>query len=385
MTTDKAMGTDSVTKIDTQHAQAHANRRPDDKRNHVGKRPGQRIPAPRGGQGLLARFSGVYILVAFVVVYGFWIPKTFLTVTTLQSIIGNQAVTGVVTIGVVFALSAGAFDLSFANNLGLSGVICAALMVNEHMPTPVAIVLTLAFGTAVGAVNAFFVVRVGVTSVIVTLGMSSILSALNSDFTNGGQYITGLPRGFTQLATPKPLGVPILALYLAVAAILGWYVLEHTPLGRRLQATGAGPDAARLAGVNTGRMTLIALVVSGFMSSAAGVLVTAQVASATPNVGPGYLLAVFAAAYLGTTQIKPGRFNIVGTMLAIYLLATGVKGLQLGGGQAWITDAFNGVALILAVSLAAIAQRGSARGTLKRLRLIRASKPTHIAPAQDTG
>jgi ribose transport system permease protein len=327
----------------------------------------------------------VYILVAFIVIYGFWIPKTFLTVTTLQSIIGNEAVTGVVAIGVVFALSAGAFDLSFANNLGLSGVICAALMFNDHVSAPLAILLTLAFGMAVGAVNAFFVVRVGVSSVIVTLGMSSILAALNSDFTNGGQYITGLPRAFTQLATPKPLGVPILAFYLAIAAILGWYVLEHTPVGRRLYATGAGPDAARLAGVNTGRMTLIALVVSGFMSSAAGILVTAQVASATPNVGPGYLLAVFAAAYLGTTQIKPGRFNIVGTMLAIYLLATGVKGLQLGGGQAWITDAFNGVALILAVSLAAIAQRGSARGTLKRLRVLGPRKPTPIAPAEDTG
>ncbi|MDP9168866.1 MAG: ABC transporter permease, partial [Actinomycetota bacterium] len=300
MSTDNAMSADSAAELGEPAAQAPTDLAAS---THQGAdanaASARQLRTPVGGRSLLARFSGVYILVAFIVVYGFWVPKTFLTGTTLQSVIGDQAVTGVVTIGVVFALSAGAFDLSFANNLGLSGVICAALMVNEHVSPPIAIVLTLLFGTAVGAVNAFFVVRVGVSSIIVTLGMSSILSALNSDFTSGGQLITGLPRSFTQLATPKPMGVPILAVYLLVAAIVGWYVLEHTPLGRRLQATGAGPDAARLAGVNTGRMTLIALMTSGFMSSMAGVLVTAQIGSATPNIGPGYLLAVFAAAYLG--------------------------------------------------------------------------------------
>jgi ribose transport system permease protein len=337
-------------------------------RNAEAEEPGERRRnRPTLGRSQLARFSGAYVLVAFVIAYGFWVPKTFLTTATLQSIIGDQAVTGVVTIGVVFALSAGAFDLSFANNLGLSGVVCADLMLNHHVNPAVAIALTLMIGLLVGAVNAFFVIRIGVSSIVVTLGMSSVLSALNSKLTNGGQFLTGLPRSFTNLASPKPLGVPILAIYLLVAAIVGWYVLEHTPVGRRLQATGAGPDAARLAGVNTGRMTLLAFLICGGMSSLAGVLVTAQVGSATPDIGTGYLLAVFAAAYLGTTQIKPGRFNIGGTVLAIFLLATGVKGLQLGGGEAWITDAFNGTALILAVSLAAIGQRGRPAKPMSRL------------------
>ncbi len=327
-----------------------------------------RASARRGPAAQLSRFSGVYVLVAFVIAYGIWVPKTFLTTTTVQSIIGDQAVTGIVTIGLVFALSAGAFDLSFANNLGLSGVICADLMLNHHVNPAVAIVVTLACGLLVGAVNAFFVVRIGVNSIVVTLGMSSILSALNSKLTNGGQYLTGLPSSFTKLASPKPFGVPVLALYLLVTALVGWYVLEHTPVGRRLQATGAGAEAARLAGVNTGRMTLLAFMVAGGLSSLAGILVTAQVGAATPDIGSGYLLAVFAAAYLGTTQIKPGRFNIGGTILAIFLLATGVKGLQLGGGQAWITDAFNGAALILAVSLATLGQRTGAVDPLAWLR-----------------
>jgi ribose transport system permease protein len=323
------------------------------------------------GQGHLARFSGVYVFAVFIIVYGAWVPHTFLTITTVHSILGDQAITGIVTIGVVIELSAGVFDLSFANNLGLAGVICGWLMFNDHLSPPLAIAIALLAGLLVGAVNAFFIVKVGVSSIVATLAMSSILLAINEWLTNGGQFLSGFPTSFTRLATPRPLGIPILAVYFAVVALLGWYLLEHTPVGRRLQATGAGPDAARLAGVNTGRMTFIALVVAGGLSSLAGVLVTAQVNESTPDIGSGYLLAVVAAAFLGTTQIKPGRFNIGGTVLAIFLLATGVQGLQLaGGGQEWITDAFNGVALIVAVSFAALSQR-STGVVLSRLRLSR--------------
>ena len=78
------------------------------------------------------------------------------------------------------------------------------------------------------------------------------------------------------------------------------------------------------------------------------IVLLAQVGSGTPNVGQGYLLPVFAAVFLGATQVKPGRFNVWGTILAIYLLATGVQGLQLAGGQYWVNDAFNGAALLIA-------------------------------------
>jgi ribose transport system permease protein len=323
-------------------------------------------------QGHLGRFSGAYVFAAFIVAYGLWTPKTFLTTATVQSILGDQAVTGIATIGVVIALSAGVFDLSFANNLGLSGVICGTLMLNHHVSPALAIAVAMLSGLVVGVVNAFFVVKVGVSSIVVTLGMSSILSAITSLLTNNGEFLTGFPDSFARLATPKPLGIPVLAVYFAVVALLGWYFLEHTPVGRRLQATGAGPDAARLAGVNTGQMTFVALVIAALTSSLAGILVTAQVNASTPSVGAGYLLPVVAAAFLGTTQLKPGKYNVGGTVLAILLLATGVKGLQLGGGgQAWIADAFNGVALILAVSFAALSQRGAGGTVLPRLRFRR--------------
>jgi ribose transport system permease protein len=143
-----------------------------------------------------------------------------------------------------------------------------------------------------------------------------------------------------------------------------WYVLEHTPTGRRAQATGANPEAARLAGVRTSRHVFWSLVVSGVIASVAGVLVAAEIGEVSPTVGPPYLLPAFAACLLGTTQIKVGRFNVWGTLLAILLLATGVKGVQLVGGQLWYTDLFNGIALIGAVSVSVWASRRKA-GRLK--------------------
>jgi ribose transport system permease protein len=153
---------------------------------------------------------------------------------------------------------------------------------------------------------------------------------------------------------------------LMIVAIITWYVLEHTPLGRRMIATGAGADAARLAGTNTGRAVMVGLAISSTLGSLAGLMLVSTVGSAAPNTGPGYLLPLFAAVYLGSTQVKPGRFNIWGTIVALFVLATGVKGLQLAGGQLWVSFLFNGIALILAVGIAIAVQNRKPATSLGR-------------------
>jgi len=341
--------------------------------------PGQPA-APRRGLVMrlgLDRFSGIYVWALFVLIYALWIPRTFLTITTVQSVAGEQAITGIVALGLIFALAAGAFDLSFATLLTMASVLSGSMMVDWHLPSGLAILLTLAAGLAVGVVNGLLVTKVGISSIVATLGMSSLIQAVIDRVTNGGQFITGFPSSFTDLASPKPLGIPILAIYLLALALIAWYLLEHAPFGRRLQATGAGPEAARLAGINTDRMVFSGLVASSLAATIGGILITSQIGSVSPTIGSGYLLPVFAAVFLGTTQIKVGRFNVWGTIVAIYLLATGVKGLQLGGGEGWITDAFNGAALLLAVSLAVLGQRrqGGSRILRGGLTRRRANRP----------
>jgi ribose transport system permease protein len=298
---------------------------------------------------VLGRYSGVFVWVLLVVVFAIWLPSTFLTMVTFRSILGGQSITAILAMGVLIAFAAGQFDLSAAQNLGLSAIICGSLIVNAHMSWPLAALVSVLSGAAIGAVNGT-IVLLGVNSFIATLGMSSVLLAI-TEVIGGSSYIGPLPASFQSIATRVHLGIPILAVYALVLSLIMWYVLEHTPMGRRTQATGANPEAARLAGVHTARHIFWSLVACSVIASIAGVLVAAEIGEVSPTVGPPYLLPAFAACLLGTTQIKVGRFNVWGTLVAIILLATGVEGVQLAGGQLWFTDLFNGVALIGAVSV----------------------------------
>ncbi len=328
------------------------------------------VPATtRRSKGLgFNRFSGLYIWAGIIIVFGAWVPSSFLTSQTLVSLVRDEAVTAVVALGLLFTLAAGGYDLSIGQNLGLSAILVSTLStVGGWGPWSSAFAAIL-FSTVVGLFNGVLVAKVGVNSLIATLGTTSILLAL-SQIISGQKFRGPIPAELTGLAAWQPLGVPGIAIYAIVLAFIAWYVLEHTPFGRRMYATGASPDAAFLAGVRTSRFLLVSFVISGLGAGIAGVLIAAKIGSIGPSIGPAYLLPSFAACFLGTTQLKPGKFNVWGTLIAIGLLATGVKGLQLIGGQQWITDAFNGVALIGAVSVAVVAARRAAAGRrIKRIR-----------------
>lgn len=327
----------------------------------------------------LERFSGLYVFVLFVVVYSIWLPATFPTATTAQNIASNQAITGVAALGLVCALAVGAFDLSIAAVLGMSSTLAAWLMVRYEMSPVLAILIVLGVGALIGLLNGLLVVRFRIPSVVATLGMSSVLAALDLLLTNG-QFITPLPTSFTELTTGSAAGIPIVFIVLIVVALITWYLLEHTPLGRRMIATGAGADAARLAGTNTGQAVVVGLVISSVLGSLAGLMLVSTVGSAAPNSGPSYLLPLFAAVYLGSTQVKPGRFNIWGTIVALFVLATGVKGLQLVGGQLWVSYLFNGAALILAVGVAiSVQNKRSTKSSRRRFRSRRAAEHMDLA------
>lgn len=313
----------------------------------------------------LSRFSGLALWALFVLIFAIWVPDTFLTSATAKSIAGDQAITVILALAVLVVLVTGGFDLSLAQNLGLSAVTCSALMVNSGLSPAPAALLTIGMGVVIGAVNGLLVARAGVNSFIATLGMSSVLLALTS-VVSDQQFLGPLPESFQDVAAQDPLGVPVVTVYAIVLAGLCWYLLEHTPVGRRMHATGAGPDAARLAGVRTGKLVFWSFVAAGGIASLAGVLLAARIGQVGPDVGPSYLLPAFAACFLGTTQLKLGRFNVWGTVLALYLLATGVKGLQLAGGQTWITDMFNGVALVGAVTIAVLGEKRRAKAVKAR-------------------
>jgi ribose transport system permease protein len=308
----------------------------------------------------VSRLSGVYMWIIAVIVFSIAAPSTFPTSETARSIASQQAITAIVAVGALLPLACGLFDISVAQMLGASAVLCGTLMTKSHMAPVVAILLTLGFGVVVGALNGMMVAWIGVESLVATLGMSSILLALTEALSKY-QFVGPFPHSFDSIASGSLLGIPKVAVYAVIVGLIAWYVLDHTPLGRRVYATGVSPDAARLVGIRVKRYEFGSLVAASVLASIAGILLGAQVTEVGPTVGPPYLLAAFAACFLSRTQIKVGRFNVAGTFVALILLGTGVEGLQLVGGPLWVTDLFNGLALVLAVSGAILSSRARAR------------------------
>lgn len=298
------------------------------------------------------RFSGVWILGLLVVLFGLWVPDTFLQVTTLQTILADQTITAILAFGLILTIATGAFDLSIAATMGLASCVVVILLQDGWNPVLASVVAVLA-GTAVGLVNGLVVVKLGIDSFIATLGMMSVLAAATYWVTDGLVLFEGIPESFTAFGTQTWLGITLPVLYMIVIGAGLWLFLDYRPAGRMLYAIGRNPEAARLAGVRVERTIFLTLLASATIAGFAGVVLAAKLGVGNPTSGPPYLLPVFTAVFLGATQIdRGGRANVLGTLIAIYLLATGIKGLQLAGAPAYVNDLFNGVSLILALALA---------------------------------
>jgi ribose transport system permease protein len=297
------------------------------------------------------RFSGLYVLAAIIITFGIWVPETFLTTQTLKAVASQQAVVAILALALLAPLAAGIFDLSVGAMLGLAVVLVTKFQ-SMGLGYPLAILLTLAFGAGVGAINSFLIIFFRIDSFIATLGMSSILGAMVYWVSGNQPIVTGVSTDFVRLGQGDLWGVPLPFVYLVVLTGLLLYVMEFRPLGRQLYATGGNEISARLSGVRTDRMVVSSLLFSGTIAALAGVIFGAIIGSGSLTAGPPFLLPAFAAVFLGSTQIRNGRVNVLGTLLAVYVLGLGVKGLLLVGAEFWVSDLFNGVALIAAVALA---------------------------------
>ena len=325
----------------------------------------------RGGlrQALSFRnVSALYIFAVMFVLFALWVPDTFLEWSTWQTLFDNQALTAIVAVGLVIPLAAGQFNLAIGAEVGFGSILVAWLLARRGVPIAPAIVLTVCAGALIGLLSGLLVVRARIDSFIATLGMSSVLLAMIA-WVSDSQQILDLGAGFQTVGTGEALGLTYPVFIMLALAALVWYVLERTPAGRRVYATGGNPEAARLAGVPTSRVIVFSLVACGVLASVAGVLASSRLATGDPTFGPSYPLPAFAAAFLGSTQFRSGRYNVLGTIVAVYVLATGVKGLQLAGAPVWIPDLFNGLALLIAVGLAnyqGTVGRGAAIGRILR-------------------
>jgi len=322
--------------------------------------------APRRSINLgFDRFSGLYLWALFIIIFGIWVPDLFLSMDTARSILSSQAIVAMLGIALLIPLAAGAYDLSIGATINVSAVLAAWLQTNQGWSMWPAILTAVLSGVLIGVINGFIVVKLHVSSFIATLGMATIIGAVQTIVTNQTQPLPPTDTAWLNLTQYKYFGgLQVVVIYLLILALIIWWFLDHTPAGRYIYATGGNPEAARLSGVQVGKWTFLSLVLSGTIAAIAGVFYS-SLSGPSLTFGGAMLLPAFAAAFLGSTKLKPGRFNVWGTLIAVYVLATGVKGLQFVTGVQWLNDMFNGVALIVAVAFAVWRQRAKASARRK--------------------
>lgn len=290
--------------------------------------------------------------------FGVLRPETFLTLGNMTNVLEQVAILAIIASVQTVVMVVGGFDLSVGATASLSGAVVAQLMVNGSS-TPVAVAAALAVGALVGAVNGYLVAYLKLSPFVATLATMTSVSGTAFIVTDG-TTLYGLPEGFLALGQGRWLGLPIPVFVALGVALLVWFALRSTALGRRWHAVGGNDEVAKLSGVDVDRVRFGAFVVAGLGSALAGLVLTSRLASATATSGDPYMLLAIAAVFLGMTVSRAGIANIVGTMVGVGILGVLSNGLNILGVSTYVQQFLTGLIIVAAV---AFSRLGSGRTT----------------------
>jgi ribose transport system permease protein len=314
-----------------------------------------------------SKISAVYVLIVLFVVFSIWIPDRFYQIGVWRSLLDAESLTALAAISALIPLVTGALNLAIGGQVGFAAILSAVLLAKTGMPIWVQFPLVVIIGAVIGWIVGLLITKIRIDSIIATLGASSLLLAGMAWVSGSHQVLFATEHpGYTKIGTTQLFGITVPVYVLVLIALIGWFVMERTPLGRRMYAAGFNPESARLAGVRVGRLQVGALVAGGALAALAGALLTARLNAGDPTVGPSFLLPALTAVFLGSTQFRGGRFNVWGTVLSVYVLAVGIKGLQLAGMPRFTEDLFFGISLLFAVGLARLERRGTRGDAIRR-------------------
>ncbi|HWK20431.1 MAG TPA: ABC transporter permease [Microbacteriaceae bacterium] len=306
--------------------------------------------------------SAVYLFIVIFVIFAIWVPQTFLKPQTWANLLDTQSLVVLAALAVMVPLVTGVFNLAVGAEISFALMLSATLQQTSQdqpnlllalgLPWWAAAIVVLIVAGLVGALSGLIVTKLKIDSFIATLGVASILAGI--------MYLVSQNKPLSITLDYKAvtdwyidLGgfrLKLSVIVLVVVALIIWYILERTIVGRRMYASGFNPDGARLSGVNVDRLQFWSLVAGGVIAGVVGVLAASKF-SGNSTIGGTMLIPALSAVFLGSTQFKGGRFNVWGTVVALYVLAVGVQGLLLVQVPDVLSDFFYGIALIGAVVL----------------------------------
>lgn len=304
----------------------------------------------------LGKYGLVIALVIVLVTFSLWTPDSFFTLANMRSTLDQQSIILMVAFGAMIPLIVGEFDLSIGANAGVAILMTVGLSGEQGLPPVLAIVIAILCSLCIGLFNGLLVTRLKVTSFVATLGTATLLGGLAEAYT-GGVNLNVPPEGLTSIGRASLFDIPLPVWAAAATAIVLLIVLQRLRVGREIFAVGANRRAAELTGIRTDPLIVLCFAAGGLTAGIGGALYGAEIGSASLSTGTILLLPAFAGAFLGATAITPGRFNVLGTITGVLLLAFTVGGLQQLGVKPWINSVVQGVALIVAVGFSTWAVR----------------------------
>lgn len=328
-------------------------------------RPRRPLLGERGIGEFLMEQRAFVALIVLIVVFSF-LSDAFLTPSNLVVMTKHVAYNAILALGMLLVIITGGIDLSVGSIVGLSGVVAGVLLqgwelslfdATAYPAVWVVIVIALAVGGLVGALNGWFITRFNVAPFIATLGTmyiargAALLISDGSTFSRlQGQQELG-NTGFSFLGLGTPLGIPAAIWIMVLLAAAVWLLITRTAFGRRLFATGGNERAAELSGVKVRTVKMRVYIISGLCAAMAGLIIASELTSAAPQTGETFELNAIAAVVIGGASLAGGRGSVRGALIGAFVIGFLSDGLVLVGVSSFWQTVIKGVVIVIAVIL----------------------------------
>ena len=288
------------------------------------------------------------LLIVFIVLCAVFsiLSDSFLTVSNLMDVVRSNAISGLLAVGVTYAILSGGIDLSTESVAALAGIVAGTLSYNPV----VGVLMGLAIGVFFGTFNGLLVVKTGVQPFIFTLGTSRLVRGIIMIYTRGMSLYDISPE-FRQIAKGDLGGVPIPIIIFVVIVAVSYILLNRGKYGRYVYAVGSNEEAARLSGIRTTRIKISTYIISGTLAALGGIMLTSRVAAAEANAADGWSLDAISAVIIGGTSLRGGQGGILYTMLGIFIIAVLNNGMVLLNVPSNYYQFIKGLLMIVAVLL----------------------------------
>lgn len=294
------------------------------------------------------------------VIVGILVNPAFLTPRNITNVLQQASVLSILTLAQLLVVIVRKFDLSVESTVGFAPMLAAAVLIESaagqtstNSPAWVAFVLTLLIGLAIGAVNAFLVVRLRLNAFITTLAMLIFLRGATLGISTG-ETVYQPPMGMIWPGSAFLFGIPVSILICVLFYVVFWFVLRHTTYGRSLYAIGGNPTAARASGINVTATTVSVFLIAGLMAAFAGLMLSGRIESITASQGQSLIFYVIAALAIGGVSLNGGRGTVLGALSGVLFLSLLANILVLAGLNSFWVDMTRGAIIIVALVIARI-------------------------------